>query len=217
LTARYMPDIVSTMAKSQHIKIELPIPTWKDALIQYVKNISQICAFILIMLTMGAVAREKDKGTAVFLLVKPVSRMNFLIAKFISSGLSILISLTGSALFTAFYTLLFFETIPLIVFLKINLIILFYLFTISSFTIFFSTISKSQILAGVCSFFIWMFFSLMTQFGTWGKFSPGYLMNQANQLISGVTGLSWQSFACAGLVVLSSLLLSIIVFRKWEP
>jgi ABC-2 type transport system permease protein len=88
LTAKYMPDIISSMVKDQNITIQIPEATWKDAIGQFVKNISQMGVFIIILLSMGTVAKEKENGTASFLLVKPVSRNLFILSKFFSQFIS---------------------------------------------------------------------------------------------------------------------------------
>jgi ABC-2 type transport system permease protein len=87
IAAKYLPQIISSIGGMENIQIKIPEPTWLDAVAQYVKNLTQLCTFIVIVIFMGYVAREKESGTAVFLLVKPVPRGSFLAAKFISASL----------------------------------------------------------------------------------------------------------------------------------
>jgi len=82
--AKYTPDIVKLAAS---IDIHVPTPTIKDAVAQLIKNLSQVGVLTSILLAMGSVAGEKESGTAAFVLVKPVSRLAFLAAKF--SGIAV--------------------------------------------------------------------------------------------------------------------------------
>ncbi|GAB4506321.1 MAG: hypothetical protein Kow00123_04590 [Anaerolineales bacterium] len=79
--ARYMPDIFAAMDMQQGVVIQLPPPTVADANVQFVKNMSQIGAIVVILIAMGVVSRERDKGTVAFTLSKPVPRGAFLLAK----------------------------------------------------------------------------------------------------------------------------------------
>lgn len=216
LAARYMPDIVESMTRSQNIKIELPSPTWMDAVGQYIKNISQVCSFILIFFIMGVVAREKEKGTAIFVLVKPVSRTYFLLAKFISSWLNVLVALFFSMIFSIFYTMLFFENLPLYNFIYQNFLLLLNLLVLVSFTIFYSAIARSQLIAGILSFLTWIAFSISAQFGKPGEFSPSRLISESSMLVKPAYVVSWEPVAGAIAVILASILFSIVIFRKIE-
>ena len=60
ILAKYTPDIVKLAASS--VAIHVPTPTMKDAVVQLVKNLSQLGALVAILLTMGTVAGEKESG-----------------------------------------------------------------------------------------------------------------------------------------------------------
>ena len=72
--ARYLPEIIELAGGEQLGVIEIPTPTATDAVDQLVKNLAQFGALTAILLAMGLVASEKDRGTAAFILTKPVSR-----------------------------------------------------------------------------------------------------------------------------------------------
>ena len=87
LTARYLPEILK-LALGDQLTVPLPAPTPADAVLQLQKNLGQIGALVAIVLAMGAVATEKERGTAAFVLTKPVSRGAFLGAKLVAWGRS---------------------------------------------------------------------------------------------------------------------------------
>src|SRR6266446_4703250 len=82
LLARFTPEILKAVGGDQ-FQIVLPTPTAADAVDQLAKNIGQFGGLIAVLLTMGAVATEKEHGTAALLLTKPASRAAFLAAKLI--------------------------------------------------------------------------------------------------------------------------------------
>jgi ABC-2 type transport system permease protein len=86
VTARYIQEIVGAFAPAQ-IGIVFPPPTASDAVDQLQKNIGQFGSLAAILLAMGSVAVEKERGTAAFVLVKPVSRAAFLAAKVAALGI----------------------------------------------------------------------------------------------------------------------------------
>ena len=215
VAARYLPDIIGSLGESQKIQIIIPEPTWLDAVAQYIKNLTQLCTFIIIIIFMGIVSREKESGTAVFLLVKPVPRGSFLFAKFSSTIIALMISLAVSFVAASVYTYVFFEGFSIVSFLKLNLIMLLYLACILFMTVMFSTIFTSQIIAGVFTFLGWMLMALISQLGEPGKFSPSALISQANSVITGGT-VTWQPFAGACVLMVVAFTLSYILFRRWE-
>ncbi len=98
--ALYTPEIISSLQSSQPgVVIEIPDPTWVDAYAQWVKNLSQIFALLVIIVAAGSVAGEVAGGTAALTLVKPVSRRAFVAIK--AAAIAILVTATvvaGTAL-----------------------------------------------------------------------------------------------------------------------
>ena len=85
LTAKYTPELLKALGTGQPgVQITFPTPTVADAIAQYLKNVAGTGIFIAILLPMGMVAREKERGTAAFVLTKPLSRAAFLGAKLVA-------------------------------------------------------------------------------------------------------------------------------------
>ena len=112
LLARFTPEILKAVAGDQ-FSIQLPPPTAADAVAQLAKNLGQFGGLIAVLLAMGAVATEKERGTAAMLLTKPAGRGSFLLSKLVAIGVTLA---TATAIATAgswFYTLVLFEPLPL--------------------------------------------------------------------------------------------------------
>lgn len=77
-----------------------PEPTFVHAYQQWTQSLTQIITFALIIMLGGVVAGERKEGTAVFVLTKPLSRTGFILAKFVSQGLLLLVAVGVSALIT---------------------------------------------------------------------------------------------------------------------
>src|SRR4030042_5581406 len=102
LLAKFSPEIISLIPGGTDISILIPIPTVWDAVAQYVKNMTQFGIILALLLTMGAVAQEKDKGTAAMILVTPMPRGAFLSGKFFAMATLFAISLLAAG-FACYY------------------------------------------------------------------------------------------------------------------
>ncbi|MGO9179891.1 MAG: ABC transporter permease [Candidatus Limnocylindrales bacterium] len=113
LTAKYLPDIVKALAGNQvSLAGLISTPTVGDAVDQFLKNLTQFGVLIAILLAMGTVAGEKDRGTAAFILTKPVSRGAFLAAKLVAISVTLLVSTAVAGILGYYYTAVLFEPLP---------------------------------------------------------------------------------------------------------
>ncbi|HET7473557.1 MAG TPA: ABC transporter permease subunit [Candidatus Limnocylindrales bacterium] len=112
LLARFTPELLKAVAGDQ-FQIQLPTPTAADAVAQLAKNLGQFGALIAVLLAMGAVATEKERGTAAMVLSKPVGRGAFLASKLLAIGATLGVATAVAAVGSWFYTLVLFEPLPL--------------------------------------------------------------------------------------------------------
>ena len=108
LTARYLPEILKA-ALGEELPLPIPTPTTADAVLQLQKNLGQLGAFAAIILAMGTVANEKERGTAAFLLTKPLSRRAFLGAKLAALGVVLGVATLVAVAVGWVYTAILFE------------------------------------------------------------------------------------------------------------
>ena len=106
LLARFTPEIIQAVAGDQlPAGLAIPTPTVADSVTQVLKNVGQFGALTAILLAMGAVAGEVERGTAAFLLVKPATRLAFLAAKLVAVGATlgaaVILAVAGAAVYTA--------------------------------------------------------------------------------------------------------------------
>lgn len=215
LIAKFIPEILPSLMKGQNIVFQMPPATWQDAVAQFVKNISQMGVFVVILLSMGTVAKEKENGTASFLLVKPVSRNVFILSKYIAQYLVLLLSIIVGFSAEVFYTKVFFGSFPMVPFVESTLILLLYLTVIQSVTIFFSVLMKTQLTAGLLAFITSLVFSGVSMLGKPGLFSPGHLLDEIQNSLKDSL-MDWQPFVGSFLIIILCVGISMRLFRKWE-
>ena len=97
-----------------------------DSVAQYLKNTEQFGILLVILLTMGVVAQEKERGTAAMLLTKPVSRSAVILAKWLTGMTILLAGLLVDGLACLAYTAVLFEPLPFGTFWVMNLLLLVY-------------------------------------------------------------------------------------------
>jgi ABC-2 type transport system permease protein len=106
--ARYTAELIAALG-GVGFEIELPEPTVTDAVVQFLKNLGQAGILTAILLAMGSVATEKERGTAALLLSKPASRGAYLAAKLVAIGLTLGVGMLLAAGAGYVYTAILFE------------------------------------------------------------------------------------------------------------
>lgn len=79
--AKITPELLGSLTAAAPGSLGLPDATFSDAYGQWIKNLSQIVLFTIIIMYGGVVSSEIREGTAAFILTKPVSRATFIAAK----------------------------------------------------------------------------------------------------------------------------------------
>lgn len=187
LTAKYTPELLKTLGTSGGgITISLPTPTVKDAIAQFIKNVAGTGIFVAILLPMGLVAREKERGTAAFVLTKPVTRAAFLSAKLVALMLTLTLGVAVGALATYWYTALLFTPIALGGFVVSSALVLLSLMVYASFTFLGSTLANGQLPAVGIGVAGWIVVSILGVFPSIQQFTPGGLLDPASQAALGL-------------------------------
>lgn len=215
LAARYMNEIIGMVGADQGITIQLPDPVYTDSLTQLVKNLSQIGLFVMIFLVMGMVVQEKERGTAAFLMVKPVSRTAFILAKFVTLVIFSALLMLVSAVVCALYTGILFGTYPWMECAAVCATLFLYMTVILSITLLMSTLASSQAAAGIFSFVAWLALSLLSQLGSFGRYLTGSLVAEAQPIIFGMSP-DWRPYAGGVVLAAAALIGAVTMFRRWE-
>jgi ABC-2 type transport system permease protein len=220
LTARYLPEILKA-ALGDQLTVPIPRPTAADAVLQLQKNLGQLGAFAAIVLAMGAVASEKERGTASFLLTKPIGRGAFLGAKLVAQGVVLGLAVLASTVVAWTYSAVLFQPGPIVGWLALTVLAWLGLAVWAAITFLASTVSGSSAAAAGIGVVALIGLSLVSAIPSVGRFLPPGLDGPALALATGDTaGLAGDELATAvlGCVALIALvgLVSWLAFRRQE-
>ncbi|MEE8390629.1 MAG: ABC transporter permease [Anaerolineae bacterium] len=216
LIAKFTPELVKLIPEGEQFADLIPPPTATDAVTQYVKNISQFGVILALLMAMGAVAQEKDKGTAAMMLVKPMPRAAFLAAKFVALVLTFAVGIALAAAASYYYTLLLFEPLDIPDWLALNGLTLLFVLVYVALTLFASTMSKSQAVASGLAFAMLIVLASISAFPGVGEYLPGQLLAWGSGLFAGSDAESWPALWLSVGIIAAALVGAWVIFKRQE-
>jgi ABC-2 type transport system permease protein len=218
LLAKVTPDLLKAVPGMPAGMADLiPAPTIADAVGQYAKNLSQFGILLALLMTMGSVAQEKERGTAAMMLTHPVSRLTFLVAKFTALGLTFALSLVIAALACWYYTLLLFGSLSWGPFLAMNGLMLIVFLVYIAVTLLCSTLARTQGAAAGLSFAALVLVAGIGSLPSIGEYFPGRLFGWGGALVlGGDVDAAWPAFWISLGLIAAALFAAWLVFRKQE-
>lgn len=216
LMAKLIPEIFASIPSMAFYANLIPTPTVSDAVLQYVKNLTQFGVLLAVLFSMGAVAQEKEKGTTAMVLSKPMPRGSFLIAKFLGIGLTFLVAVAASTAGGYYYTYFLFEALPVGAFLAMNGLLLLYMLVYAAITLFFSTLTRTQFIAIGGAAGVLILFNVLAALPKIGQYAPEALIANATNLVLGQPAASWWGLWVSLIAIAVALTGAWLVFRKQE-
>jgi len=216
LLARFTPEILKAVGGDQ-FSIVLPTPTAADAWAQLAKNLGQFGALVAVLLAMGSVATEKERGTAALILTKPAGRDAFLLAKMVAIATTLGISTAIAGAGAWLYTLILFEPLPVAGFVAAMLLQWLALVAYAAVTLLGSTLTRSALAAaglGVAAFIVLGILGIIPAIG---PYLPTGLGDPARALALGLPGVDALGPAVASIVLVAALFAAAaLAFRRQE-
>lgn len=216
LAARYTPELIKLLPNGAAMAQLFPPPTIMDAVGQYLKNVSQLGVVLALLVTMGAVAQEKERGTAAMMLVKPLPRATFLGAKFAALAVTFSLSLAAAALAAYYYTMLLFHAPSPWRWLAMNGLALVYVMVHVAITLLCSVIAKAQAAAGGIAFAIVVALALIGSIPGFGEYLPGQLLGWAGGLMADLPTAHWPALAVSLGIIAVALVGAWYLFERQE-
>lgn len=215
LVARFTPEMVRSLAGSELARL-VPAPQVADSVVQFVKMMSQLGALIAIVLAMGSTAAEKERGTAAFVLSKPVSHVQFLSAKLIALALTLAAAVLVAGLAAYAYTAVLFSPLApgFAVTCALTLVALLVV-TAVTFTV--STLTGSTAAAGAVGFACLLAGGMLSVIPRVDPYTPFGMVAQAQAMAVGGAAASilWP-LAVQALLIGTLFAASVLVFRRQE-
>jgi len=216
LLARFTPEILKAVAGDQ-FQIVLPPPTAADAVDQLAKNLGQFGGLIAVLLAMGAVATEKERGTAAMILSKPVGRAGFLVAKLVAIGLTLGIATAIASAGAWFYTLVLFEPLPVAGVAAAAALQWLMLMAWATITFLGSTLTRSSLAAAGLGIVAFIVVGILSVLPNVGRFLPTGLGAPARALALGEAGPDALGSVIATVALIGAVtLVAWLAFRRQE-
>jgi ABC-2 type transport system permease protein len=182
--ARYVREIVEAIGGGQFQGM-IPEPTVADAVVQFTKNVGQFGVLIAILVTMGSVATEKERGTAAFLLTKPITRGAFVGAKVLAIGSLLAIATAVAGTLCWIYTAILFEPLPAAHFAAAVALVWLSLAVVAALTFLASVTTRSALVAGGVAFGAFLVAGILSALPVIGAYMPTSLWGASDQLALG--------------------------------
>ncbi len=216
LLAKYVPEILKAVPGGEQFAGLVPTPTMTDAISQYIKNIVQFGILLALLLSMGAVVNEKEKGTAALVLVKPLPREFFIFSKFLSLVIIFFISILLAGMGGYYYTALIFSPPDLSAWIALNIFIWLVMLVYAAITLLFSTLMKSQAATIGLSFATLLFLAVIGALPSIANGLPNQLINWGASLFSPTPISAWPALWISLAIILISLFTAWLALNRQE-
>lgn len=212
LLLHYLPALLP----SDELSVALPEFKALDVLTEYLDSVGQVGLIAAILMAMGAVAKERERGTAAMLLCKPVNRGLFVLSKLLALGKVFFLAMIVGTAACYFYTVILFGSVDLASFAVANLLAVVYILLCLAVTITYSTMLRSQLAAGALALVSLIGLSAVSAIPVVKEYSPGAVMSWAKAIAIGLDAPMWGALAMGLAVIAISTLISWRSFNKAE-
>jgi ABC-2 type transport system permease protein len=194
----------------------IPEPSVADAVGQYVKNVTQFGLLLLVALTAGLIAGEKERGTAAMLFVRPVRRTNLVLAKWLVWTLIVTAGLLVAAALALAYTTVLFELMPVGRFLAMNGLMLLSFLPYLALALLASAVARSQATAYAFAFVGLFVLIILGSLPRIGEFTPNYLASWGAGIALGQTATAWPALIVSVAIVVAALFAACVSLERQE-
>lgn len=217
LLAKYTPMLMRNLpGVPPELAGIIPEPTIIDSFAQYVKNISQFGIVVVIIIAMGVMAQEIERGTMAMLLTKPVERWAVILTKWIAGVLSILLGLFMAAVGFTFYTLILFGQFAWLDFILLNCLIAIFLIFYLTLALLASTLARSQAMAAAIAFGGLILVMILDALPRIGDYFPSQLLSWGSGLFGSQIQPAWTALIISLVMIAVFLGGAILRFQNEE-
>lgn len=184
LLAKALPDLLESMGEQQtNVQIIITDPTLKDAVDQFMRNITQFGLLLAVLMSFGTIVSERENGQASLMFPHPLPRETFVLAKFAALAILFGVALLLGAAADYLYTVLLFEAPDTGGFLALLGLIYVWLLNLIALSLLASTLGRSMTGAGGIAFVLVMVLLIA---GSITRFAPDALLTWGQALATGV-------------------------------
>ena len=189
LTDRYMKELfeaLTSATSSAGMSIELPPPSLAGDAAQILKNITEFGIICALLLAMGSVTWEKERGTAGLILTKPASRAAFLAAKLVAISLNLALAvILGCGIAWIYTDLLYPAPFDVVGYVEMMALTWWTLVIFVAITLLGSTVTRSAIAAAGIGLVVLLALGIVAALPVVGPYMPSALEATAMDLCLG--------------------------------
>jgi ABC-2 type transport system permease protein len=219
LTDRYMKEIFDAVgSQGGGMSFQVPPPSLEGAATQILKNLSQFGIICALLLGMGSVAWEKERGTAGMILTKPASRAAFLAAKIVAISLTLGLAVLLGCGLAYLYTLLLYPTVfPLGGYVAMSLLMWWMCVAFAAITVLGSTVTRSAVAAAGIGLLAMLGFGIVGALPVVGDYALSSLGKPALDLMLGRDPGEWLGPVLFNVALVPAIFLATwLSFRRQE-
>lgn len=214
--ARFTPQLLQAMAPSTGLIIEVPEPSYVDAYLQWTSNLAQIVLFALIIILGGVISSERRAGTALMVLTKPLSRRDFIAAKFLAQGAFLTATTAVGAAVTWAATWVVFREAPLLSLAIATGTWLIWAWMFLAIMVFLSSLVSSQAGAAGLGLAAFALLSIPAVWDRIARVTPAGLLGAPTQIVMGTAGPMFWPMVTSGLLTVLAVLGAATAFSRKE-
>jgi ABC-2 type transport system permease protein len=171
---------------------------------------------VAVLVAMGSVSNELQRGTGVITLSKPVTRSAFVTAKLAAMSMTFIASMAAASVFCFAYTSLLIGSADAVSFLGLNVLLgLFFVFCLAV-TVLFSSMFRSSLAAGGIALGILVAQAGFSVLPLVGDYMPGKLLGWGTNLVIGGREVHWWALAITVVLIVLCVYLAQRVLGKKE-
>ncbi len=218
ITMKLLPTLIQQDLPEGAV-ISVPESSAADIVSGIYANFEQLGLIVLILVMMGTVASEREKGSAALILSKPIGRSGYILAKWTAYALLSTVSFLFGMGLTVYYTRILFDgKMEWAAIAEGTLLYLVLILLCVTLTLLFSSIMKSAVLAGFLSYAVYL---ALTKLGKYlpdslEKYTPTAFTEAAGNIIIGKEGHIMAPLLILLAVIVLKIILTILLFKKEE-
>ena len=218
ITMKLLPSLIEQDLPEGTV-IVVPESTASDILAGIFANFEQLGLIVLILVMMGTVASEREKGSSALVLSKSTGRSGYLLAKWAAYSMLSVVSFLFGMLLTVYYTRVLFDgkmdwgaivqgTLPYLILILLCVTL----------TLLFSSILKSAVFAGFISYGSYLALTKLGQYFPAGieKYTPSAFIDNASKIMIGQDGTIVTPLLVLLALIAVLLILAIKLFKRQE-
>ena len=218
LFAKITPKLLESMPSQGGITIKIPEPTYRDAIDQWVKNVSQFGLLVLLFIGAAAIVEEKNRKTLELLLTKPAPRPYIVLSKLKSLFLVTTVLYAIASVIFYVYAASLFEPFSIARFALVDIFMWFYLLAVMVIAVLGSVVASNLAGAiGLNFLSLIVVTAIIPMVGKLAPYWPSYLMQHYKDVMNQGWNSNYIIPLCVELGLMALFVLaSVLIFQKQE-